>query len=292
MTFAQRHPTIFFFLAANVITYLVGGLAFLVLRTIQESLGTNLPWTNDIVLRFGPTLAGVLTTALIAGKKGLNNLFRRCVRWRFALPLYLGAVFIQPVIYLAVLFLRGYGSEVQSAGLATAIGVFAAQLLLNIFPGGGSSEEVGWRGFMLPQLCKHHSPLVASLIVGIAWFAWHIPAFIFLGKGESDPVLPLAVIMLPFSIIFTWAYFRAKESILLAILLHGAINASDYSLEKLLPGVANSTGFQRNLDDWSLVAFWFVFALIVVAKWGFSLGKAPLTENSAKPSKVIEPYPN
>jgi len=290
MTFAQRHPIIFFFLAANVITYLVGGLAFLVLRAIQESLGTNLPWTNDIVLRFGPTLAGVLTTALIAGKKGLNDLFRRCVRWRFALPLYLGAIFIQPVIYLAVLFLRGYRTEVQSVELATATGVFAFQLLLNIFPGGGSSEEVGWRGFMLPQLCKRHSPLVASLFVAVAWFAWHIPAFMFLGKGESDPILPFAVTMFSFSIIFSWAYFRSKESVLLAILLHGAINASDYTLEELLPGVANATGLQRNIDDWSLVAFWFVLALIVVAKCGSRLGKAPLTENGAKPSKVIEPF--
>src|SRR5215204_6213062 len=108
MTLVRRFPVAFFLVATVIITYLLGVAAFLSLRRIQDWLGIDLPWANDVVLKFGPTLGGVLTIALVAGRQGLRDLLRRCLRWRFPLPLYLGAILIQPVILLTVLLLRGY----------------------------------------------------------------------------------------------------------------------------------------------------------------------------------------
>lgn len=272
MTLVRRFPVSSFLLFTFVITYVLGIAAFLALQRLQKGLEIGLPGTNDLVMKFGPTFGGILTTGLLAGREGLGDLFRRCVRWRFSPLLYAGAILIQPAVLIAVLLARGYGAEIRSVHLGTALGVFAGQLLLGVFLGGGLGEELGWRGFLLPRLCERHSPLVASLLVAIAWFAWHIPAYVLTDKGESDPVLPFAVIVVPFSIVLTWSLFRSKESLLLPVLLHGAINASFYTMEGLLPGVPGAAGFQPAFD-WIVAGIWCLLAGIILVKWGPGLGR-------------------
>ena len=275
MTFARRRPITFFFIAAVLITYLLGPAAFLLLRWLQKLMGTSIPGVNDLLMKFGPTLAGFLTVALAEGGRGVKDLARRCLRWRVGARLYLFATFIQVVVLLLVLLAQGHRAEVASVQLPTALRVFGLQLLLAVFLGGGLSEEIGWRGFMLPQLCQRHRPLTASLLVTIAWFAWHIPAYIFLGKGAADPLPPFAVIVFPFSIVLGWAYFRAGESVLIPILLHGAINASFYSMVELLPEVTGAAHFQPAFD-WAVALCWCVLASIIVAISGTHLGQRAL----------------
>ncbi|WP_190258876.1 CPBP family intramembrane glutamic endopeptidase [Pelotomaculum schinkii] len=42
-----------------------------------------------------------------------------------------------------------------------------------MFFNGSLGEEAGWRGFALPRLQQRFSPLVASLILGFFWGAFH-----------------------------------------------------------------------------------------------------------------------
>ena len=282
MTFAKRRPIAFFLLAAVFISYLVGPAAYLALRALQKLLGTSLPGVNDLGFKFGPTLAAFLTVALTEGGSGVKDLIRRCLHWRFPPRLYLSATFVPVVVLIAVLLAQGHGAEVGAVSLPRALKVFGLQLLLVAFLGGGLSEEVGWRGFMLPQLCKRYNPLVASLVVAIAWFAWHIPAYVFLGKGTTDPLLPFAVIVFPFSVVLTWTYLRSG-SLVPPILLHGAINASFYTLVDLLPGVTGSVSFQPSFD-WAVAGCWCVLAIILVTVSGVGLG----LRTSTLPSPVNE----
>ena len=39
-------------------------------------------------------------------------------------------------------------------------------------------EELGWRGYALPKLLEKRSPLIASLIIGVLWGAWHLPGIV------------------------------------------------------------------------------------------------------------------
>jgi len=39
---------------------------------------------------------------------------------------------------------------------------------------GSAAEEIGWRGFLLPNLQKKHTAFVSSIIVGILWGVWHL----------------------------------------------------------------------------------------------------------------------
>lgn len=269
MDFVKKFPVTFFLFATLLITYVLGIAIYLAL----EALGVSSAWINNFVLRFGPTLAGILTIAFLSGRAGLRDLWQRCLRWRFSPWLYLFAILVQPIILLAVLFLRGFGVDVQSVNPLTAVGVFISQLLLTVFIGAGLGEELGWRGFLLPELVKRYSPFVASLFVGMAWFAWHIPAYLINSdRAASDPILPFAVIIMALSIVLTFGYYASKESLLLPILLHGSFDAAWETMTIVLPGVVDRPGFQPAFD-WTLAVFWSLLALVVVIRWGIHPGK-------------------
>ena len=50
--------------------------------------------------------------------------------------------------------------------------VTVSAIIFTAFVGGGQ-EEIGWRGFVLPELQKSFSPLLASVILGIVTAMWH-----------------------------------------------------------------------------------------------------------------------
>jgi membrane protease YdiL (CAAX protease family) len=76
---------------------------------------------------------------------------------------------------------------------------------------GGAAEEPGWRGFGLPYLLERHSPVRATLILGLVWGVWHLPVY-----GPLGFVVPM---VLAFFYTYLWARTR---SVLLAILLHAS----------------------------------------------------------------------
>jgi len=40
-------------------------------------------------------------------------------------------------------------------------------------------EEIGWRGFLVPELYKNNSFLKTAMISGAIWALWHYPIIIF-----------------------------------------------------------------------------------------------------------------
>src|SRR5262249_43229 len=91
------------------------------------------------------------------------------------LGLYLGGA----ALYLVATVLLG-----GSASLDRVLGKLggnratpAGNLLLGpLIDEGGTPEELGWRGFALPLLMdRFQRPLVASLVLGVGWWGWHLP---------------------------------------------------------------------------------------------------------------------
>jgi membrane protease YdiL (CAAX protease family) len=79
---------------------------------------------------------------------------------------------------------------------------------------GGGQEEPGWRGFALDRFQARHSPLVATLLLGLIWGLWHLPLY---GLGFVGPMM--------FVVFYTWLYNRTG-SVLLCVLLHGSFTPS------------------------------------------------------------------
>ena len=86
-------------------------------------------------------------------------------------------------------------------------------------------EELGWRGYALPKLLEKRSPLIASLIIGALWGAWHLPTFFISGTPQfRQPIVAFLVLTTAYSILLSWLFLHTGGSVLLATLFHGAIN--------------------------------------------------------------------
>lgn len=88
-------------------------------------------------------------------------------------------------------------------------------------------EEIGWRGFLVPELAKHHGFVATSLISGIVWALWHFPILLLGTYHSSTPVwyfLPLFTVTVV-TINFLWTWLRLKSgSIWPCVILHAAHN--------------------------------------------------------------------
>lgn len=97
-------------------------------------------------------------------------------------------------------------------------------------------EEVGWRGFMLPRLLTQRSPLAASIVIGVVWAFWHLPAYLegHLYGGGLLRVFSHLPVTIPLAIVFTWLFIRTGGHLLPAVLLHTAVN----NTPRLIPATA------------------------------------------------------
>jgi len=199
-------------------------------------------------LVLGPSVAGILMTALLYGRTGLRELLSRLLRWRVGARWYAVALLTSPLSVTAALLALSLTSTEFFPSILT-ISDKASLLLIGIFAGllVGIFEELGWTGFAIPRMRLRYSVLGTGLIVGLVWGAWHFPPF-FWGSGATSETLPLAIFLpvllftwLPaFRVLMVWVYDRT-ESLLVAILMHVSLVASNAILAPLAAGVAQVT---------------------------------------------------
>src|SRR5262249_26896824 len=88
-------------------------------------------------------------------------------------------------------------------------------------------EEIGWRGFLVPELSKITSFPKTALISGIIWSMWHYPILLFADYNSGTPAwygLSCFTIMV-IGISFIYTYFRLKTgSLWTGVLLHASHN--------------------------------------------------------------------
>lgn len=210
-------------------TFWVIGLNFLTGGINQESIGKFLIFFFTGV--YGPSISAIVTTFIFDGFAGVLNLLKKLFIWNVPFKNYLYIVFL-PIIFVII----GIGLYKIFIG---DIGGFDLMAFLSIptilwagFYAGPLGEELGWRGFLLPELQKEHTNLKSAIIVGVIWFIWHIPLwwapFGTLVSGDPISFLPVItyfLMLICLSIIITWLVINSKGSVLVAILFHLSVNA-------------------------------------------------------------------
>jgi CAAX protease family protein len=187
-----------------------------------------------VILAFlvGPALGGPMLTGLLYGRAGLRELLSRLLKWRVAARWYAVALLTAPLLMMAVLLALSLFSREFVPGIITSDDR-ATLLLIGIATAvaAGFFEELGWTGFVIPELKRHHGLISTGLIVGVLWGAWHLLVYLWT-SGMVSGTLPLAGYFLDaflfltlFRVIMVWVYDRTG-SLLVAMFMHGSLTAS------------------------------------------------------------------
>jgi membrane protease YdiL (CAAX protease family) len=209
-TLVNRHPLIFYF----ALTYAISWPLWLLSRLAGGTLGTVLL----VIGGFGPMVAAAVTIRRSGGS--LSDWARGFLRWRVPIAYYVYALAL-PVLIMALtnLSLAALGTPPDWSAVTGRLPAYLQTFLLTALIFGGQ-EEPGWRGFALPRLQQQHSPLVATLILGLAWGVWHIPLY-----GPAGFAVPLVL-----AFFYTWLYNKTGSA-LLCIVLHASFTpAQDHLL--------------------------------------------------------------
>src|SRR5579883_1475698 len=244
--------------------------------------------TDNVLFRllssFFPAIAALVTAAIIAGRRGVGDLLRQVSRLRVSPLWYLAALVIPIVLSLLALVLAVPFGETFPAFDFPGI-KFLPELLLAIFFDLG--EELGWRGFALPRLQGRFNPVVAGLIIGLLWWAWHLPEALAgpasglslqqdISREIRDLVQDLAI-----SILMTWIYNGTGKSVFLATLFH--ISTSLLAQFLVLPHTFNITPS----DILFSVLLWIAAAAVILLT-----RPTPLAYKISETSGAAAPFAN
>ncbi len=187
-------------------------------------------WPTHYLALFGPAIAAVAVTAWTLGRLGVRDLLARMIKWRVALRWWLAALSPVAFLGLALIMMAATGKDLPSpaefgkfSGIP-AIGVAGVLLLIIV---GALGEEIGWRGYALPQLQRRFSPLASSLILALLWFGWHLPQFFLIATYRNLGAAGYVGMFFGLAcgaVILTWLYNRSGGSILLVAIWHGLYN--------------------------------------------------------------------
>src|SRR5918992_1155606 len=206
ISLVKRHPLVTFFVLAFVI-----GWGLIPIWTFQAG---------------SPFIAALIVVPLTQGVAGLKELGLRIIRWRVRWYWYALAIVIPlAVIGLTVGLNVALGASAPSmdsyGSFSTILMMFAIRL---VNPGDGAlGEEPGWRGVALPGLQSTLSPLVSTLILGVAVTVWHVP-LLFLEEGLLRPSIIVGFLLGTMAVTFwySWLFNHTSGSVLMTLIAHAA----------------------------------------------------------------------
>jgi len=210
---------------------------FLILRAKSGSAGGGLFVTG---IMWCPALAAFATLKLYGRR--LSELGWKWPAGRYALASWYIPLSYAAIAY-AIVWTTGLGAfpnhkfmDSLVARLGLGLSPTASTILYVALTGtfglvGSMSralgEEIGWRGFLVPEMSKTFSFTATALISGIVWSLWHYPGIIFAdyNAGTDTRYAMACFTILVVAISFVFAWMRLKSgSLWTGALLHASHN--------------------------------------------------------------------
>jgi membrane protease YdiL (CAAX protease family) len=206
-------------------------------------------WSGHLGMAFGMMITAIMWCPALAAVVSCRLLGRnfRSLAWSWPKGRYIAAAYLVPLAYAAIAYgavwalrLGGWNQELiglvmQRFGLRgmPSWGVFTLWLLFTatarMIRGLSTAlgEEIGWRGFLVPELAKQMSFTKLSLLSGIIWAAWHSPLLLFAdynaGTNRWYALGCFTVMIVSTSFIFAWLRLKSG-SLWPAAVLHASHN--------------------------------------------------------------------
>lgn len=216
-----------------------------------------------------PGVAAFLTVYLYgSGFRDLGWRFKafrlQGVAW--GLPLLIGII-VYGVTWAAISgSFQSDGKETSKFFLELLSGASVGFILLSLF---ALFEEIGWRGFLVPELAKITNFWKTSVISGVIWAVWHFPLIIFVSEEFDFAGIPtpFALVVFTLSLVavsFSMAWLRmASGSLWIAVIMHGSHNSisldvlNDWTTtDGAAPYIAGEVGLGL-LAAWAVVGYIF-----------------------------------
>lgn len=215
-----------------------------------------------------PGIAALITMKIL--KRDISEL-----GWKWGDSKYQIRSFLIPILYglaaYLVIWLFGWGGFynhkfVEAFGKSLGLGpmgdgfTIAIYLILTGTLGiiGSAAtalgEEIGWRGFLVPELFKSQGFTKTSFITGTIWGIWHMPILLFADYNSGTPswyaMTCFMVMVVSISFIYTW--FRMKSgSLWTAVILHAAHNLYIQTIFTPLTSDTGNTAYY--IDEFGIV---------------------------------------
>ncbi|MCR9249868.1 MAG: CPBP family intramembrane metalloprotease [bacterium] len=196
---------------------------------------------------FGPSITAIIIVGFTDGKQAVYELLRKFRSFKVHFKWYLIILILPSSLYLISVFSSTlFGLELGQIELKESLKMIPLYLLVAL-PFGPLMEELGWRGFMLPELLKKYNIYTSSLILGLVWAFWHTASFTFPGAAIPSvfevSALTIGLYVLNITaqtFIFSFIFLRTNGSLIIAILLHASFNASTNIILTAFPEVSEN----------------------------------------------------
>jgi membrane protease YdiL (CAAX protease family) len=216
-----------YFAVTFAVTWSSWGILVLLARAHRVVFGQTLFMLFYALGGLGPTIAAYVAVLATNRQSPIAEFHARLLRWRVAGRWYLLAVGIPvalALVSLGVVVLLHPGTASPFA--AKPWYMFIPLFFFMIF--GGGLEELGWRGVAQPEIDEIErsvAPVVAAVLVGLAWSLWHLPLFSLPGVSQHGTSFSVFVIQtVGEALLLAWLYSHTR-SILLCIAFHASVNA-------------------------------------------------------------------
>jgi uncharacterized protein len=198
------------------------------IEAVRNAFG-NLP----LLFGCGPFISAIVVTLIYRDKSALKELFGKVITWNFSVQWYFWALILPVIPQWIGLFVWARLTDTDLI-LPTVTGYLSSWLQIALISTVYYiTEELGWRGFMLPRVLSRHAWIKSSLIVGIIWSIWHFPFWITSSWATTGSLTAVSLIVTAssvfatgLSVILTWIFKNTRGSILLAMLVHGSSQAN------------------------------------------------------------------
>ena len=257
------------------ITYAVTWTFFLAALAFSRGMAPSnqalamVPGLLVFVGTMAPGLVAIAITARIGGTPRITALLDRLFLWRVGARWYLFAIGYMALIKLATaLARRMMTSSWPRLDYQSWATVITAVIVSTPFQAG---EELGWRGYALPDLAERIGLARGSVVLGMIWACWHLPLFFLSVPGNSEygqsfPVWALGVTGL--SVAFAWLYAHTGGSLFLTMLMHSVVNNIPHFAFTPAANTRNISSIDDTLLLWLSTLFLWIGAVCLLPGMG------------------------
>lgn len=244
---------------------------FLILRSVKLGAAGGL---YVVAIMWCPALAAIATLKL--NRRSLGDL-----GWKWPQTKYMVLSWFIPLLYAAIAYgivwgtgLGAFPNPAFLQGLVARMGLRASPIVSTVLYvlltasfglvfslATALGEEIGWRGFLVPELSKTMGFTGTALVSGMVWAVWHYPAILWTGYSGDTPgwyEIPCFTVMVV-GCAFIMAWMRLKSgSLWTAAMLHASHNLY---IQNIFTPLTRDTG----RTAWFIDEFGAVLPIVVAA---------------------------